>query len=39
MSTECDGLVMLVDLYYCIAQNFRWIKISLNAHALYWYKN
>ena len=24
---------------YRIAQNFRWIKISFNAHALYWHKN
>ena len=27
------------QIIYCIAQNFRWIKISLNAHALYWHKN
>ena len=27
------------ELKYRIAQNFRWIKISLNAHTLYWHKN
>ena len=26
-------------MMYRIAQNFRWIKISLNAHTLYWHKN
>ena len=27
-----------MKIIYHIAQNFRWIKISLNAHALYWHK-
>ena len=26
-------------MVYCIAQIFRWIEISLNAHTLYWHKN
>ena len=29
----------LYFVYYRIAQNFRWIKISLNTQALYWHKN
>ena len=30
---------LLAILYHRIAQIFRWIKISLNAQTLYWYKN
>ena len=34
MSFFTDG-----KTYYRIAQKFRWIKISPNAHTLYWHKN
>ena len=30
---------MHLNSIYRIAQNFYWIKISLNAHTLYWHKN
>ena len=38
VSTEMWIAVYCKYLYH-LAQNFRWIKILLNAHALYWHKN
>ena len=32
-------IILLLFRIYRIAQKFRWIKISLNAHTLYWHKN
>ena len=36
---SCGEPIVRANTTYRIAPNFRWIKISPNAHALYWHKN